>query len=491
MSRFFALAMVVVLALASTGSPATASVAVSEYADLGEAGIHRASIEALEAEGILAGTECRTARFCPDDPLPRWVMAVWMVRSVEDQAPPDIDGTIFADVDSDAWWASYVQRLWEVGITRGCAVGPVRYCGNQPVTRGQMASFLNRAFGLARILGFEGAGFLEFTDIEGSAHALSIQALAASGITIGCATNPLRYCPERSVTRAEMATFLARALRLVPTLQYVEDPGGEGILHLVSRYTTFHPCCAPRVTNIQLFAEMVDGAVVAPGNRFSLNRHVGERTTEKGFVEAGTLISGRLVDTVGGGVSQFATTFYNAVFWGGYEDVAHQPHSSYFSRYPEGVEATLDWPGLDVIFRNDTSRNVLIRTEYTSTSLTVKLFGDNDGRSVAGEWKDGRGHSAVVAQGGSDARVVTAETSRRLRVTAPPAPLYRSNPELRVDQRRYLQPAVDGWTVRVSRTITQGDKQRVQWWAIRYRPLQAIIEVHPCVLTQTCPTLSK
>lgn len=490
MSRFLAPAMVVALTLASTANPAAASVADSEYADIGEAGVHRASIEALEAEGILAGTECETARFCPDDPLPRWVMAVWMVRSVEDLAPPDVDATLFADVDDDAWWASYVQRLWELGITRGCAVGPARYCGDQPVTRGQMASFLNRAFDLARILGFERARFLEFTDVEGSTHALSIQALAASGVTVGCHTNPLRYCPERSVTRAEMATFLARALRLVPTLQYVEDPGGEGLLHLVSEYTTYHPCCASRVTNIQLFAKMVDGAVVGPGRKFSLNRHVGKRTTKKGFLGAGTLINGELVNTVGGGVSQFATTFYNAVFWGGYQDVAHQPHSSYFSRYPEGIEATLDWPSLDVIFLNDTSANVLIRTEYTGTSLTVKLFGDNNGRSVAGEWKNGKGHLTVVAQGGSDARVVTAETSGRLQPTAPPAPLYRPNPALGVDQRRYVQPAVHGWTTRVTRTITQGGESSVQGWLVRYRPLRAIIEVHPCVLNESCSTLS-
>gem|GEM_PF-1970786 len=489
MPRFSALAVAVVLAMASMMIPATASVRASGFVDIGEAGVHRASIEALEAEGILAGSECGTARFCPDDPLPRWMMAAWIVRAVEDQAPPDLDATVFADVDGDAWWAPYVQRLSELGITRGCAVEPARYCPDQPVTRGQMASFLDRAFGLARIFEFASGGFLEFTDIGGSSYALPIQALAASGISVGCHTDPLRYCPERAVTRAEMATFLARALKLVPTLQYVQDPGGEGILHLVSEYTTHHPCCASRVTNIHLFAEAVDGTIVEPGERFSLNRHVGERTIEKGFVAAGTLINGELVDTVGGGVSQFATTFYNAAFWGGYQDIAHRPHSRYFSRYPEGIEATLDWPGLDVIIRNDTSANLLIRAEYTATSLTVKLFGDNDGRSVSGEWKNGKGHLVVVAQGGSEARVVTASISRRLGLTSPPAPLYRSNPELAVDQTKYLQPASNGWTVRVTRTITEGGESRVQRWGVYYRPLRAIIEVHPCVLNQSCPTL--
>ena len=114
-----------------------------------------------------------------------------------------------------------------------------------------------------------------------------------------------------------------------------EDIENLGIRHLVSSYTTYHPCCAARVTNIQLFADKVNDALVPPGEEFSLNGHVGRRTVADGFVEAGTLVKGELVDTIGGGVSQFATTFYNAVFWGGYKDITHKTHSFYFPRYPE------------------------------------------------------------------------------------------------------------------------------------------------------------
>ena len=481
------LALVVVAALVPTTSPVVAL----EYDDIAEAGAHRIAIEALEAAGILTGTECDTGGFCPDEPLPRWVMAVWIVRALGEEEPPAVDATVFADVEGDVWWAGYVQRLAELGITKGCGVNPALYCPHQPVTRAQMASFLTRAFnlaGLVRAFELEGTSAIRFTDTEGNTHARDINLLAVSSITIGCATNPLRYCPARSVTRAEMATFLARVLKLVPTVEYLQDVDGQSLLHLVSQYTTYHPCCADRVTNIQLFADKVDGVIVRPGENFSLNRHVGERTVEKGFLQAGTLINGELVHTVGGGVSQFATTFYNAVFWGGYQDIAHKPHSRYFSRYPEGIEATLDWPGLDVIFRNTSSRNVLIRTEYTSTSLTVTFFGDNDGRVVIGEWKDRKGHMEVIADGGDQARVVTADVSRRINRTTPPKPLYRPNSQLRTDQTKYLQPAIDGWTVRISRTINQGGKQTVQLWGVQYSPLRAIIEVHPCVLVQSCET---
>ena len=128
-------------------------------------------------------------------------------------------------------------------------------------------------------------------------------------------------------------------------------------------------------------ADAVDGTVVWPGETFSLNEHVGQRTTEKGYVPAPMILRGELVDDVGGGVSQFATTFYNAVFFGCYEDVEHTPHSYYFSRYPEGREATISWTFPDLKFRNDTNAVVVIDTSYTSSSITVSFLGNNGGRT--------------------------------------------------------------------------------------------------------------
>jgi vancomycin resistance protein YoaR len=100
---------------------------------------------------------------------------------------------------------------------------------------------------------------------------------------------------------------------------------------------------------------------------------------------------------VGGGVSQLATTLYNAVFFGGYEDVEHRPHSIYFSRYPVGREATVVFPKPDVVFRNDTLDPVRIDTSYTSSSVTVRLYGNDMGRSVSA----GLSGSASTANGGT------------------------------------------------------------------------------------------
>jgi vancomycin resistance protein YoaR len=189
---------------------------------------------------------------------------------------------------------------------------------------------------------------------------------------------------------------LAKAVRgtrsgIIPSIDGVEasytaeDAQALGPFGKVSSFTTRHPCCQARVTNIQLIARATNGAMVMPGQTFSLNARVGKRTEAKGYKRAGAIIGGKVVCcdspvNVGGGTSQFATTLWNAVFFGCYQDVFHQPHSLYFSRYPYVREATLGYPSPDVKFRNDSAAPVYIQTSHSSTSITVTLFGNNGGR---------------------------------------------------------------------------------------------------------------
>nr|WP_240973200.1 VanW family protein [Nonomuraea sp. FMUSA5-5] len=147
-----------------------------------------------------------------------------------------------------------------------------------------------------------------------------------------------------------------------------------GVKEKVSSFTTRHPCCAPRVTNIHRIADIVDGHVVRPGETFSLNGVVGKRDKARGFVEAPMILNNRFVNDVGGGVSQFATTMFNAVFFGGFEDVQHRAHQYYISRYPAGRESTVSYPQPDFRWRNDSRYGVLIKTSYTSTSVTVDFW---------------------------------------------------------------------------------------------------------------------
>lgn len=274
-----------------------------------------------------------------------------------------------------------------------------------------------------------------------------------------------------------------------PPAVTTEDLEALGITHLVSEFTTYHPCCQNRVTNIHLMADFVDGAIVEPGATFGLNAYVGERTAERGFLEDGTIVQGELVETVGGGVSQFATTMYNAIFWGGYEDVAHRPHSFYFNRYPEGIEATISWQQPELTFRNDTESAVWIRTRYTDTSITISFYGSNDGRVLVGSHRDGATEIDIVNEGGPMARRVRASRGERYNPTEPRIE-YRANPELDVEETKQLQSPAPGWTITVTRVIEHAGTEREQMWTVRYLARREIIEVHPCKMpeaTEECP----
>ena len=181
--------------------------APNPYTDLADASVHQGAVRALVEMGAVEGTGCASDRFCPNEPILRWMMAVWMVRVV-DGSDPDVPSAVrFDDVDPDAWWTGHVERLAELGITNGCAVEPpARFCGDEPVTRAQMAAFLTRAFQLAP------AAAAGFDDTAGSVHSADIDSLFAAGITVGCSRDTLVFCPRRHTTKAEMATFLLRAI---------------------------------------------------------------------------------------------------------------------------------------------------------------------------------------------------------------------------------------------------------------------------------------
>ena len=187
---------------------------------------------------------------------------------------------------------------------------------------------------------------------------------------------------EAKLTAAAAAGRPAATLTATTTPPGTTPPALAGVDQLIGSFTTHHGCCAPRVTNIHLIARTVDGTVVAPGATFSLNQRAGERTRAKGYVAAPAIVGGGLQDQIGGGVSQFSTTLFNAVWFAGLPSLEHQPHTKYISRYPPGREATLDWDHIDNVFRNDTAAPVVIRTHTTGTSVTVALYGHTGARRV-------------------------------------------------------------------------------------------------------------
>ena len=201
MARRYLVAALAVVLLA--GSLPGASAAAGPFDDVDSVAWYAEAINGLDERGIFDGTECADNRFCPSEPLDRWVFAVWLIRVLDAQVT--IGGpSRFADVDPSDWYAPYTEELGALGVTTGCAVQPLRYCPHQTVTRAQMATFLVRALDL------EPAAPAGFADTAGSVHSASIDALAAAGITAGCGDGT-RFCPHDPLTRAEMAVFLFRA----------------------------------------------------------------------------------------------------------------------------------------------------------------------------------------------------------------------------------------------------------------------------------------
>jgi vancomycin resistance protein YoaR len=176
---------------------------------------------------------------------------------------------------------------------------------------------------------------------------------------------------EPVADRAEFTTEDAQKLGIKEPVGTTTEWKGQA---QVKSFTTYHPCCAARVTNIHRIAEIVDGTVVKPGETFSVNAVVGRRTVEKGFVEAGAIANGEHVDEVGGGVSQFATTMFNAAFFAGLPFGEYQAHSEHFDRYPFGREATMGFEHPDLQWKNNTPYGILVDTSYTDTSITVTLW---------------------------------------------------------------------------------------------------------------------
>jgi vancomycin resistance protein YoaR len=127
--------------------------------------------------------------------------------------------------------------------------------------------------------------------------------------------------------------------------------------------------------------------VVKPGETFSLNTFTGPRGTAQGYVPAGVIEGGKFTTAVGGGISQFATTMFNAEFFSGVQDIHHQPHSYWISRYPAGREATVFDGLIDLVWKNDAATGIYIQTAWTPSSITVTFWGTKhyDIESVSGD----------------------------------------------------------------------------------------------------------
>ncbi|MEO3977881.1 VanW family protein [Streptomyces sp. CAU 1734] len=155
-----------------------------------------------------------------------------------------------------------------------------------------------------------------------------------------------------------------------------------GLTEKVSSFTATFPKSEYRTKNIGRAAELINGSLVRPGETWSFNRTVGERTKANGFVDGIIILDDKYTKAAGGGVSTVATAVFNAMFFAGVKPVEYGAHSFYIERYPEGREATVAWGSLDLKFKNDSGKAIQILADSTDTSVTITFLGTKKYDSV-------------------------------------------------------------------------------------------------------------
>jgi vancomycin resistance protein YoaR len=220
--------------------------------------------------------------------------------------------------------------------------------------------------------------------IQGAAPVV-LPSVDGRGIDWAASLLPLLDVLHNSGSQRSLA---ASYVTLPPTLSTAQATA-LGITTQIATFTT-GGFAADSGQNIRRVAEQVNGAILRPGETFSLNGYTGPRNAATGYVDAGIIDHGRPSRGIGGGISQFATTLYNATYFAGLTDVEHKEHSYYISRYPAAREATVFEGAIDVKFRDDSSTGILIQTIWTTTSITVTLWGTKhvDVESITGPRTD-------------------------------------------------------------------------------------------------------
>jgi len=222
-----------------------------------------------------------------------------------------------------------------------------------------------------------------------------------------------------------------------------------GVTERLSTFTQNFPYAAYRVQNIGQAARNVNGTLLMPGETFSMNDTIKERTAENGYT-IGFVVGpgGVFAEEMGGGVSAATTATWTAAFFAGMERVFTQAHSIYISRYQPGLEATVAWGIFDMKFRNDTPNAVYITATTTNTSMTVSFWGT-------------RQYDEVKAEFGERRNVVPFET------------IYAKSKK---NKKCLDQGGVEGFTIDVDRVFVKGGQEvKREKITTLYRPAPEVI----------------
>ena len=228
---------------------------------------------------------------------------------------------------------------------------------------------------------------------------------------------------------------------------------------LISAYTTNTTDNRNRNTNIQLSAAAINGITVKPGEIFSFNATTGERTAEKGYKEAAAISGGQSKDEIGGGVCQTSSTLFNAVARADLEIIERNPHAWPSNYVEKGFDATVNWPGLDFKFKNNTDWPVFIVAAYSKQKVTVNIYGMSLGPGVK----------------------IDLESEVTRKIPKPADINYVINENLAPGQQKTTVKAREGYEVQTWKIWYQGDREikREILFKTTYKAYQQTVEYNP------------
>jgi vancomycin resistance protein YoaR len=270
-------------------------------------------------------------------------------------------------------------------------LGPTRY----KLPRWRVAPLLKLPAGGATTLRIGGPGADAYFKrlrkvVDTPAHDADFL-VTSGGITIKPAVDG-RVLDVPKTADALLAAALRRLNRVTPIVvatnppkRTTADAQAMGINGIVGSYTTSYGGVPNRIHNVQVVSHLVDDTLIAPGKEFSFNDTTGDRNAAKGLLEAPVIINGELKTGLGGGTCQVSTTVFNAAYEAGLPITARTNHALYISHYPQGRDATVNYPDTDLKFVNDTDHWLLLRTFVSASTLTVNLYGTPQHRRVESE----------------------------------------------------------------------------------------------------------
>ena len=258
-----------------------------------------------------------------------------------------------------------------------------------------------------------------------------------------------------SVTPAQQAPAIEVDAEDMPQRLTFQEAVDKGVVGPIGAFTTTYTTgqgTENRNHNIELVSQILDNSICKSGETWSYNGTTGDCNEEKGFLGAGAIIDGEYTDSVGGGICQVATTVFDAVYESGLPVVERHNHSLYIASYPAGRDAAVSYPELDLVWRNDTASDVLVKVSTQVGSVTATLYGVDPGYQVTtetGQWEAGKKYS----------------TTTKVDDTLAPGTSY-------VKTR-----GTDGSTIEVTRTVkdVNGNIVRQDLFASVYDPINEVI----------------